>query len=88
MPLRQEVALRAGGGGGWRDHPEQVCYLVSSDLCGNPNVNSAAKSRTFLQLMFFCFKGIIHDCVVMIFITKLLSLVVKYEKQFNYLNDE
>lgn len=22
VPLRQEVALRAGGGGGWRDHQE------------------------------------------------------------------
>lgn len=28
VPLRQEVALRAGGGGGWRDHQEQVCCLV------------------------------------------------------------
>lgn len=27
VPLRQEVALRAGGGGGRRDHPEQVCHL-------------------------------------------------------------
>lgn len=31
VPLRQEVALRAGGGRGWRDHPEQVHCLVSSD---------------------------------------------------------
>lgn len=34
VPLRQEVALRAGGGGGRRDYPEQVCYLVSSDSWG------------------------------------------------------
>lgn len=27
VPLRQEVALRAGGGGGWRDHKEQVCVM-------------------------------------------------------------
>lgn len=31
VPLWQEVALRAGGGGGWRDHPEQVHCLVSHD---------------------------------------------------------
>lgn len=28
VPLRQEVALRAGGGGGRRDHKEQVCCIV------------------------------------------------------------
>lgn len=28
VPLRQEVALRAGGGGGRRDHQEQVCCLA------------------------------------------------------------
>lgn len=27
VPLRQEVALRAGGGGGRRDHQEQVCVM-------------------------------------------------------------
>lgn len=31
VPLRQEVALRAGGGGRWRDHPQQVCSLAGSD---------------------------------------------------------
>lgn len=28
------MALRAGGGGGWRDHPEQVCYLSWQQLLG------------------------------------------------------
>lgn len=34
VSLRPEVAVRAGGGGGRRDHPEQVCYLESSDFWG------------------------------------------------------
>lgn len=31
VPLRQEVALRAGRGGGRRDHKEQVC-LTNEDF--------------------------------------------------------
>lgn len=31
VPLREEVALRAGGGGGRRDHPEQVCCVISCE---------------------------------------------------------
>lgn len=30
VPLRTEVAVRASGGGRRRDHPQQVCCLVSS----------------------------------------------------------
>lgn len=31
VPLRQEVALRAGRGGGWRDHKEQVCLTLGTN---------------------------------------------------------
>lgn len=51
VPLRQEVALRAGGGGGRRDHKEQV-RVMNERLLGDRSVMSALRfpQRTTLIL--------------------------------------
>ena len=65
VPLRQEVALRAGGGGGWRDHPEQVCYLVNDSFWGllgiAPWIPLPVRLMDQFKTDIFFFKGLFHN---------------------------